>query len=194
MLKYILVGILAVSGYYAWTIYPIKHGPGVITPDKPTISYSSWDKPFNLKGNTLDPIKTYSAQVRILKHKRYFFDDRTELSPVDILVGWDEMSDERNIEFVQFSLSERSFELNYTKPPIPESTMFKQMELLHLIPSTKEIDDRIKKLRSGNVIEIEGKLVDVESTENFNWTNDLLLSNSKNSNHLILWVENLEIQ
>jgi hypothetical protein len=181
------------SGYYAWTIYPISHGPGVLTPDQPTLSYTAWEKPFNLKGNTLEPVKGYSAEVRILKHKRYFFDERKDLSPVDVVVGWNEMSDERNLRFVQFSISNRSFDLNYTKPPIPARSMYEQMELIHLIPSTKEIESDINWLRAGSIVRFEGKLVNVESGNNFNWNSDYLESQNDRSKKLILWVESLEI-
>ncbi len=193
MLKYILVCILAMSGYYAWTSYPINHGPGVLTPNKPNLSYTAWEKPFNLKGNTLIPVKGYSAEVRVLEHKRYLFDDRKDLSPVDILVGWNEMSDERNLKFVQFSISDRSFEIDYTKPPIPLQSMYNQMELIHIIPSTKDIEKDIMWLRAGNIVKLEGKLVNVESGENFNWNTELLQLQDDKTKKIILWVESLEI-
>jgi len=193
MLKYILLGILAMSSYFAWTKYPISHGPGILTPDKPLLSYNAWDKPFNLKGYTLNPIKGYSAEVRILKHRRYFFEEKKDLSPVDIIVGWSEMSDERNLKFVQLSISKRTFDINFTKPPIPETSMYKQMELLHLIPSTKEIEEQINWLRTGNIIRIEGKLVNVESINSFNWNSELQQIQDQASKKMILWVESIEI-
>ncbi len=193
MLKYILVCILAMSGYYAWTIYPITHGPGVLTPDKPVLSYNAFDKPFNLKGHTLTPIKQYSGELRVLHHKRYFFEDKKDLSPVDIVVGWDEMSDERNLQFIQFSVNNRNLELDFTKPPISEKAMYEQMEILHLIPSTAELEDKIIWLRTGSIVRINGKLVNVESDNSFNWNSELLQTQEETTKKLILWVESLEI-
>lgn len=194
MLKYILVGILAMLGYYAWTFYPVSHGPGVVAPDKPKISYTAWDKPFSFKGNTLTPIKDYSATVRVLGQKRYFFDDKKDLAPVDLVVGWNEMSDERNLEFVQVSLKGRSFQLNYTKPPIKDSRMYNQMEHLHLIPSTREIEKTISWLRAGTILAIKGKVVNLESTNDYNWNSEILLTNDAETKKLILWVESIEVQ
>lgn len=194
MLKYILVCILAMSGYYAWTIYPINHGPGVITPDEPSITYSAWDKPFNYKGNTIEPLKNYQATTRVLKNRRYFLDDKHDLAPIDILVGWDEMSDERNLKFIQFSLSDRNFELNFTKPPIPEARIYNQMEFLHLIPSTKEIEKTINWLRTGAIVSIEGKIVNIQSNTDFDWNSEIRLTDNAETKKLIIWVESIQVQ
>jgi hypothetical protein len=191
MLKFILLCIVAISGYYAWSVFPIKHGPGVTAPNKPNYKYVAWNTPFNFKGNTLEPVRNISGQVRVLAKKQYFFDERKELSPIDILVGWDEMSDERNVEFIQFSLNNRYFDMEYTRPPIPEKKMYQQMELLHLIPSTPEIEKQVKRLRSGSIISIEGVIVNVESNENFNWTSDITSRNEKELRNLILWLTKL---
>ncbi len=194
MLKYILLCILALSGYYAWSIYPIKHGPGVTNPERPIMQLTAWEKPFNYKGNTLSPQKRYKSDVRVLQKRRYLFDDRSELSPVDVLVGWDEMSDERNIEFIHFSMSEREARLEFTKPPIPVESINKQVEHLHLIPSSKEIKDQINRLRQGSKVKLEGIIVNVESVDNYNWSSTLTISNSETYRKMILWVESIRVE
>lgn len=71
--------------------------------------------------------------------------------------------------------------------------MFNQMELIHIIPSTKEIENDIIWLRAGNIVRLEGKLVNVQSGENFNWNTELLHLQEDESKRMILWVESLEI-
>ena len=104
------------------------------------------------------------------------------------------MSDERNLKFVQVSLNGRSFQLNYTKPPIKDSRMYNQMELLHMIPSTKEIEKTISWLRAGTILTVKGKVVNVESTNDYNWNSEILLTDGAETKKLILWVESIEVQ
>ncbi len=194
MLKYILLCILAMSGYYAWSVFPINHGPGITNPDRPQLNYTAFDKPFSYKGNTLDPLKRYTANVRVLQKKRYLFDERSSLSPADILVGWNEMSDERNVEFIHFSMNGRSSDISYTKPPIPVQAINKQMDHLHLIPSTKEIKSQINSLRQGHLIELEGVIVNVKSIDNYNWDSYFTNTDPDNYRKMIIWVESIRIE
>ena len=194
MLKYILPCIVALCGFYAWSIFPIKHGPGETIQTQPKLEYiSRAEQPFNYKGNELKPIKKYEARVRVLNKKRYFFDERRDISPMDLLVGWNEMSDERNLNFIKFEMDDRDFEMEYIRPPIQENQMLSQMDLLHMIPSSPNINKEAKKLRNGNLIALEGLLVDVESSRNYNWNNNLVKAGTNETRTLIIWVTKLEV-
>lgn len=194
MLKYILLCILAMSGYYAWTSHPVTHGAGIIAPDKPVLKYVSWEKPFTYKESTLTPVKLMEAEVRVLEKKRYFFDEYKELSPVDVLVGWDEMSDERNLEFINFRLQNRAFSMEFIKPPIPETAIYNQVQLMHVIPANNFVKEDLLALKKGELITFKGMLVHIESTVQPNWTTDLLLTGTKKWKTQILWVEELKIK
>ncbi len=191
MFKYVLLCFLALFGYYAWTVYPINHGPGIIAPHKPNIDYLSWEKPFTYKGENIIPVKKYSGELRILAKKQYFFDDRSELSPIDILVGWDDMSDERNVSFINFSLSDRYFKMSFTRPPIPLEHMYSEMDLLHLIPSSEEVKKTMNGLRKGHIVSIEGFIVNVESSSSFNWESEHLRRDHTRLPNLVLWVNKI---
>lgn len=194
MLKYILLCIVAFSGYYAWTTFPIEYGPGVLASEKPKVERVSWEKPFPHKGLTIAPVRRVSGEVRILKHKRYFFDSRSSYSPVDLLVGWNEMSDERNLDHLHFSMDNRYFEMNYTRPPLEFKKMYSEMNLWHMVPSNEEIDAKIKKLRTGNVITLEGFYVDVQSSSGFNWKSEILQPTNSKLQNLVFWVESIQVR
>ena len=193
MLKYILLCIVAFAGYYAWTIYPIKHGPGELAPKEPRIERVGWEKPFTYKGDTVKPVRRITGEVRVLKNRRYFIDSRSDYSPVDVLVGWKELSDERNLNHLYFSLEHRYFEINYSRPPLPIYEMYSQMALWHLIPSTEEIDAQIKKIRPGNVMEMEGLVVDIDSETGFDWNSELENPGGR-SNNLVIWITQIRVK
>lgn len=194
MLKYILLCIVAISGYYAWSIYPVKHGPGEIAPNDPIFEFvSTLKEPIAYKGNRLKPLKQFEGEVRVLAKKQYFFDDRHDLSPIDLLIGWDDMSDERNLNFISFTITDRNVKMKYTRPPIPKSQILEQIELVHLIPSTDQIEHTAKKLRSGHIINLEGVLVEVLSNGASNWTTNALYPSNHEIKKMILWVTKIEV-
>ena len=194
MLKYILLCIVAFTGYYAWTIYPVKHGPGEIAPKTPEIQRVTWEKPFPFMGNTVKPVRQISGEVRVLKNKRYFIDSRSEVAPIDVLVGWKEMSDERNIDHLHFSLDNRYYEVNYSRPPLPLTEMNSQMALWHLMPSTEEIDQQIKRIRTGNTLKLKGLIVDLDSEQGFDWNSEIIKPVGGKANNLILWVTDIQVK
>ena len=193
MLKYLTLCFVALAGYYAWTIYPIKHGPGKIAPEKPDIEYVRNHPPIQYQNNVLKPVVKFEGKVRILSKKLYLFDNRKKISPVDLLIGWGDMSDERNIDFINFHLEDRYFRMDFVKPPITKEEMFAQMDLLHIIPSDEELLKKSRGLRSGNIVNIEGLFVDVESGDTYNWSTELYNNDNTRLENIVLWVTKLEV-
>ena len=193
MLRFILLSIVAFSGFYLWSVFPINHGPGEIAPNKPKIERIGWEKSFYYKSAEIIPKRKISGEVRILERKRYFFDGKSQHSPIDVLVGWNEMSDERNIEHLRFKLEDRYFDLGYSKPPLPLNQIFNQINLWHLIGSTEEIDKKIKGLRKGNIMQIEGFIVDIDFEDNYPWKSELKNRTGEHLNNTIIWITNLYV-
>lgn len=194
MLKIILLCVVMFTGYYAWSIFPIQHGPGVIAPNKPRVSKLTFDKPFLFNSSTVVPIRKISGQVRVLEKKRYFFDNRSQYSPIDVLIGWNELSDERNLDFLHFSLHDRYFKMNYSSPPLPINNIYNQIQLWHLMPATEEIDTDIKGIREGNVISIEGFIVNIESKDSFGWKSELSNPGEVHLKNTIVWINKIEVR
>ncbi|GAB5408930.1 MAG: hypothetical protein BalsKO_12950 [Balneolaceae bacterium] len=194
MLRFILLGIVAFSGFYIWTIFPINHGPGEITPSKPKIERLSWEKPFNFKEATIIPHRRISAEVRVLEKQRYFFDSKREFSPTDVLIGWKALSDERNLDHIRFSLTDRFFDYEFTRPPLPLNEILSQIDLWHLVPSSEQIDSDIKKLRKGNIIAIEGLIIDIEPESSYAWRSELVNPKNQDFKNTIIWVTTLSVK
>ncbi len=194
MLKFILLGIVAFSGFYIWTVFPIHHGPGEITPNKPKLERLTWEKPFEFKDATILPHRKISGEVRILEKRRYFFDNKREYSPVDVLVGWKSLSDERNLDHIHFSLDNRFFDYEFTRPPLPLNELLSQIDLWHLVPSNEEIDTSTKKLRKGNLIKFEGYVVDIEPKSMYAWRSELTTPKNQNFKNTIIWLTEFSVR
>ncbi|MEX0724300.1 MAG: hypothetical protein WD053_10500 [Gracilimonas sp.] len=194
MVKYLVFCVFVASGYIVYSNFPVNHGPGVTAKEEPKIERLTWQEPFTFKGATFTPKKVIKSEVRVIKRKRYFFDSFSKYSPVDAVVGWNELSDSRNLDYTFFTLGDRSFDLNLTRPPLPVPKIYGETDLWHLIPSTSEIENQIKSLRDGQIIKVEGLLVDISNEMDFNHITNTALSQSSKPKGFIIWVEEFHIR
>lgn len=193
MVKYLVFCVCIAAGYVVYTTFPIDRGPGIMAKDEPKITRITWQEPFTFKGATLTPQKLIEAEVRIVKRKRYFFDPFSKFSPVDAVVGWNEMSDQRNLDYIYFSLDDRDFELDLTRPPLKLSQIKGESDFWHFIPSTVQIDEELKKLRDGNIIKVKGMLVDMSHETLFNYSTRTTLTDNVKKKAFLVWVEDIQV-
>lgn len=193
MSKYLFLALSVVAGFIIYEAFPVRHGPGVVAEQAPSIKHVSWQKPIPFKGATLIPQKVISGKVRVIRHKRYFFDRLSKYTPTDVLVGWNELSDERNLDRIYPKLGNRSFEIDFVRLPLKMTTIYQKTDLWHLIPSTTAIDKRIKKLRNGHIIKFKGLLVNIEHNPDFDYATGQTISNQKASEGYAIWLEEFQI-
>ncbi len=181
-------------GYVVWTEIPIDRGPGVTAENNPTLSETKTNDNFEFKEANLTTLKSVSAQVRVLERKRYFFDNMSAFSSTDVLVGWGAMSDQRNLEFLHFGLSNRDWNHKLTRLPLSVDEIKAQSALWHLIPSTPEIKKRIHSLRKGHIITMEGLLVNVIDKDGLRWETSTELDDTKNPRNEIIWITSFQVK
>jgi hypothetical protein len=63
---------------------------------------------------------------------------------------------------------------------------------MHLIPATKDLDRRIRRLRPGQIATLGGFLVDVRGPRGFTWNTSLTRNDTGDGACEIVWVETLE--
>ena len=193
MVKYLMFCVCVAAGYILYTSFPISQGPGIKAENSPQINRLTWHEPFTFKGATMVPRKVIDAEVRVLDKKRYFFDAYSRYSPVDIIAGWKQMSDTRNVDYIYHSMDERSYKVKFAQQPLEVSTIHKQSDLWHLIPSTSEIEEELNHLRVGHIIKIEGLLVDIEHETGFNFSTSTKTSSIQNTKGFAIWIEDFRI-
>lgn len=194
MVKYIALFIMLAAGYLLYYNYPQSHGPGITAKESPKIERVAWKESISFKGASLTPVKKISGEVRVIKKKHYYFDELSRYSPLDAFVGWKELSDERNLDYLYFTLNNREYQLDYTKPPIELSLVSEQTDLWHLIPSSAVVEDEIDKLRNGNIIYIEGILVNISDDTNYEFVSATEINETTKKNGFNIWVEKIHIR
>ncbi len=173
----------------AWSEIPIKRGPGIAAEFAPEYVETFGEESIQFDGNTFEPFREVSAEVRLVEKKRYFFDSMADFSAYDILVSWGETSDQKNLDYLGFKLKDRSFRYKKTRLPLKEEKIDKQTNLWHLVPATEEVSDQIFNLREGHIITLEGYVVDVTTKNGMTWTSvssNNQITKSGNKHEIIL--------
>lgn len=195
MLKNLLVLVLLSSGaYYYWITRPVTYGPGTVAPETPVQRAVGINEsePFTYKGFKLTPRARISFEARILSIEHYYFDSFTELSSTDIVFGWGAMSNESNLESLLVRQSDRRFYFEMASPPINKHKMWHQTANMHLIGPAKQIRQKISTLRKGQIVKLEGFLVNASSES---WTLKTSLSRKDigDGSSELVWINSLSI-
>lgn len=194
MIKHILFLILICGGvYYYWTTRPAEHGPGVVAPDPPVQEVTFDSDEISYKNFTLKPKAGITLEARILSIKNYYFDKYADLTDTDIVFGWGPMSDERHLNKIMVRQSDRSFYWEMANPPIKRDKMWKNAANMHLIGSTQAIREKISSLRQGQIVKIEGSLVDAISSNGWKLKTSLSRNDIGDKSSELVWIKSLTI-
>ncbi|MGE5792485.1 MAG: hypothetical protein ACM36B_07320, partial [Bacteroidota bacterium] len=150
---------------------PIARGPGVVAAREPVQQLMARDAPvFAKDGFRVAALASFELEARVLRSKNYCCGGPDRLAPVDVALGWGRMSDEAVLERIDVSQSGRFYYWRYEgAAPIPHREIELSSANMHLIPATKAIEKRLKKLRPGNIVVLKGYLVDVQGERGFRW-------------------------
>ncbi len=168
-LSLVLAAMLAIwAGWHWWDARPVSHGPGMVAPYEPLQGIPQRGG-FEKNDYALTPVASFQAEARVLGVERYWFGREADLSPVDLALGWGRMSDESVLDHVDIDQSGRFYRWHVNGWPIPRQEIESNSANMHMIPSSDEVADTLKSLRTGEVVAIAGHLVSVRGDDGWQW-------------------------
>jgi hypothetical protein len=75
-------------------------GPGVQAPDPPLQIDISTPQEIKTGEYTITPLAEFHIRAKVLAKKKYYFGRQADLSPLDLALGWEKMSDERTLDLI----------------------------------------------------------------------------------------------
>lgn len=112
------------------------------------------------KKATLEFLANYTIQARVLSKETYYLDRFADIAPIDLALGWQEMSNTAVLKQLNISQADRFYFFRWKDPaPLNPQLMAQESANVHIIPANDFIKNKIKKLREGQLIQISGKLV-----------------------------------
>ena len=171
----------------------INHGPGVLAPEAPRQEVVPSGLLFMHEDYLIEPLATFDAKARVLSHKRYRLGRESELSPVDLALGWGAMSNEDVLDHFSISQSNRWYWWRYKTLPITKQEVIYSSANMHMVPADDLVKRQLMRIRDGHVVRIKGYLIEVRAEDGWRWRSSLSRTDSGGSACELVWVEDIEI-
>jgi len=192
---YLLLIVAIVFGWRDWSRREIVHPPGILVPDEPRQSAVVDARAFEWAGFRLSPRAQFDIRARVLSREDYRWDDGSDLSPMDLALGWGAMSDQSVLERIEISQGARWYYTRYDYPaPLADRYIIRQSGNMHLVPANPAILTRLREIRRGDVVWLRGFLVDADHDSGFRWRTSLSREDSGDGACELFYVELITIE
>jgi hypothetical protein len=157
---------LVAFGIFRWySTRELERAPGVIAADEPAQSSLDSGDDIERAGFRLVPRAEFSARVRVLHREDYSIGPLAQLVPTDFAVGWGPMSDSSVLADIEISQGNRFYYWRTDNWPIERRDIETHSANWHVIPENESVRDVLTRVRAGSLVELRGRLVDIEGKE-----------------------------
>lgn len=189
---------LAITALLVWHFWPervIEHPPGVLCPAPPEQAPPSRRTPWLVEEYMITPLADFRLRGRVLHRKEYTFGRESDLSPVDLAMGWGRMSDERVLEHLDISQGSRWYRWKPASSlPIPRREVERSSANMHIIPANEDVRAQLDQIARGSIIDMDGYLVKATRDDGWRWVSSLSRNDVGAGACEIVWVERLEVE
>jgi len=193
---YVIVPILVLITYYAWPSNEIIHPAGIIVEEEPFQRETSDGKKWTVDEYSYHSLADFRLEARVLGKEGYSLDRESDISPYDLALGWGPMSDQAVIDQLNISQRTRWYHWETRKYPIPKRDIQKYSANMHIIPANEDVEKELDKIVKGNIIKLEGLLVEVaaaDAEDRWKWTSSLSRDDTGGGACEVVWVEKITI-
>lgn len=195
MLKRLLFFTLIATGaYLTYSSRAVDHDPGVLVSSNPLQSEAISHRPFEHNGFQVTPLAAFELEARVLGTERYTLGRESELSPIDLALGWGAMSDSAVLEQITIRQSGRFYHWSARQLPIPKTTIVSHSANMHMVPADSRIEQQLKALRRGDIVRLEGELIRADTADGWHWVSSMTRNDSGNGACELVWVREVTLR
>ena len=111
--------------------------------------------------------------ARVLSRKNYSWGADARLIPEDLALGWGRMSDSAVLAQIDISQSDHYYYWRVKQFPIPRREIETSSANMHMIPADPGVLHQLRGVRPGEVVHIEGFLVDASRPDGWHWNTSM---------------------
>lgn len=190
----IIISILiAFVAYFLWPEKVTTYPAGITAPEQPQQVNLATQKQWHKNDYTINALASYNLKARVLSRNSFSLGKETELSPVDLALGWGPMSDQKIIDKITVTQSNRWYHWNTDSLPIPANQISLNSANVHIIPANENIYKKLEDVYKGSLIELSGFLVEVKGKGGWNWKSSLRRDDTGAGSCELFWVEELNL-
>ena len=146
-----------------------------------------------MKDATLEPLAKFALTARVLSRENYKFDDGAALSPTDLALGWGRMSDSDVLSNIDIHQGVRFYTWSVKQFPIPRREIETSSANMHMIPANDEVARVLKRVRVGDLVTLDGLLVEADRPGGWRWRSSLTRGDTGPGACELVYVEDLAI-
>ncbi|MGP1664981.1 MAG: hypothetical protein ACTS5I_03510 [Rhodanobacter sp.] len=172
---------------------PRHPAPGVLAAESPVQVNLDNGVQLQRGDTTLTTRAHFDITARVLSRKDYNWAAESSLVPVDLALGWGRMSDSEVLAHIEISQSGRFYYWRASTFPIPRREIETSSANMHLIPASKGIKRQLERVRSGQVVRIEGFLVNANRANGWHWNTSMTRNDTGAGACELIYVESITI-
>lgn len=163
-----------VGGWHSWKYRAQHQPPGILVAEEPQQRGIAAPLPSIARGDfQLLRRAHYALTARLLARETYRLGQGADLAPLDFALGWGPMSDSGVLDALEVHQSGRFFHVRWSEPPIAASEIMAHAANVHLIAADGGVARALDRMRPGQVVQLQGYLVDALRSDGWNWTTSL---------------------
>jgi hypothetical protein len=140
----------------------------------------------------LRALAAYVITGRVLSVKPY----SEGASPVDIVLGWGQMSDPNIVPKLNITQDNHFYRVSAVEGgqlPIPEQQIRINTSNNHILPASFVVESKIEKLRRGQIVSLGGYLVNIEDPRGINLKTSLKRDDTDSNSSEIFYVQSIKV-
>lgn len=187
-----LAAVLGWAALDGWQSRPLQPPPGVLAPVAP-VQVDLDDGTRLQRGDiTLRTRAHIALTARVLGREDYHWDAGAELAPMDLALGWGRMSDSAVLASIDIRQSARFAYWHVDSFPIPRREIETSSANMHLIPADEGVRRAMQRVRAGQLVRIDGFLVDASRPDGWRWHTSLTREDTGGGACELVFVEMLQ--
>lgn len=185
--------LIIILVYFFYPEKEITYPARITAPEQPKQVDISEIKVWSQNGFNFKALAEYKIKARVLSRNNFSVDKESEISPLDLALGWGPMSDQNVIDQIDVSQSNRWYHWKADALPIAAREISINSANVHIIPKDKIVTDKFDDVYKGSLIEMEGYLVEVTTADGWRWKSSLKRDDTGGGSCELFWVEVLTI-
>jgi hypothetical protein len=185
--------LLLVLVYLFFPETVITYPAGITAPDQPKQINLSGEKIWQVGEFNFKALAEYQIKARVLSRNNFSIGKESEISPLDLALGWGPMSDQSVIDKLDISQSNRWYRWKADVLPIPAKEISLNSANVHIIPKEENVEEKFDKVYIGSLIEMKGYLVEVITLDGWRWKSSLKRDDTAGGSCELFWVEDLVV-
>lgn len=194
MWRWLLIIVVIFFGWRHCSTAEIHYAaPDIVIEQAPQQSAISSIAPILINNYVIQPVADFSLEARVLAREDYHFGREADLSPTDLVLGWGNMADPYVVKQINIRQSGRWYFWQVDSFPIPRRQIETQSANMHFIPANDEVARMLKQIRPGQLISLQGYLVNVNADDGWRWRSSLTREDTGANACELIYVKQLNI-